>query len=318
MTYYLRQILFVTMIYVTTSGGTPVAQDRKHIYEGIFLRLYTGTTMDEYIDYDLDNSGMISSKIDKNKPTVLYIHGYTENLMRNSVKTVVQAYLKRNDHNVMGVDYGILANDSYISLVKNAPRIGADIAKALDEMVKSGFDSEKLHVVGHSMGGQIAGNIGRKVSFKIPRITGLDPAGPFFNILEPRLSNSDARFVDIIHTDYGFYGIAATTGTVDFFPNNGHRVQAGCPLNATIYSKADFCSHHRSWRFYAESVTDESAFLGVQCSSSFRFITGECNNNTRIIMGYGTPNNAQGNIYLLTAAQNPFGLKEKGAEVDIL
>jgi hypothetical protein len=66
----------------------------------------------------------------------------------------------------------------------------------------------------------------------------LDPAGPFFNILEPRLSNSDARFVDIIHTDYGFYGIAATTGTVDFFPNNGHRVQAGCPLNATIYSKA--------------------------------------------------------------------------------
>jgi len=46
--------------------------------------------MDEYIDYDLDNSGMISSKIDKNKPTVLYIHGYTENLMRNSVKTVVQ------------------------------------------------------------------------------------------------------------------------------------------------------------------------------------------------------------------------------------
>jgi hypothetical protein len=72
----------------------------------------------------------------------------------------------------MGVDYGILANDSYISLVKNAPRIGADIAKALDEMVKSGFDSEKLHVVGHSMGGQIAGNIGRKVSFKIPRITG--------------------------------------------------------------------------------------------------------------------------------------------------
>jgi len=66
----------------------------------------------------------------------------------------------------------------------------------------------------------------------------LDPAGPFFNILEPRLSHSDARFVDIIHTDYGFYGIGVTTGTVDFFPNNGRRVQSGCPLNATIYSEA--------------------------------------------------------------------------------
>jgi len=66
--------------------------------------------------------------------------------------------------------------------------------------------------------------------------TGLDPAGPLFHMIFSHLSSSDARMVDIIHTDYGFYGISRSTGTVDFFPNNGGRVQPGCPTNAAFFS----------------------------------------------------------------------------------
>lgn len=58
---------------------------------------------------------------------------------------------------------------------------------------------------------------------------GLDPAGPFYNIVQKTLSSNDARFVDIIHTDYGLIGVGRTTGTVDFFPNNGRNPQPGCP-----------------------------------------------------------------------------------------
>lgn len=83
--------------------------------------------------------------------------------------------MKRNDHNVIGVDYGILANDSYINVVGNARVVGAGVAMALDEMVKSGFNPEKLHIVGHSMGGQVAGYVGRGVGFQIRRITGEIP-----------------------------------------------------------------------------------------------------------------------------------------------
>ncbi|XP_014483285.1 PREDICTED: uncharacterized protein LOC106748882 [Dinoponera quadriceps] len=78
---------------------------------------------------------------------------------------------------------------------------------------------------------------------------------------------------------------------------------------------SDFCSHKYSWRFYAESVTNELSFLGVQCSSWSRFLSGECNNHTRVVMGYGASRRANGSIYLMTAAQNPFGLREKGAQV---
>lgn len=37
----------------------------------------------------------------------------------------------------------------------------------------------------------------------LPRITGLDPAEPYFNDTDPltRLETSDATFVDVIHTD---------------------------------------------------------------------------------------------------------------------
>jgi len=46
--------------------------------------------MNEYIDYGLDNASMIPSKMDKDKSTVIYIHGYTENLTKESVKIVVE------------------------------------------------------------------------------------------------------------------------------------------------------------------------------------------------------------------------------------
>ncbi|XP_012232853.2 pancreatic triacylglycerol lipase-like [Linepithema humile] len=301
-----QRFIFAVIIYAAATSAEPV---EDNITDSIFLRLYAGS-LDEYIDYSLENDTILSKLID-GKPTVLYIHGFMEHLEKESVRTVIQAYLKRNDHNVIGIDYGKVANDTYPNVVKNAFNVGTTLAETLDKLVALGFDARKLHVVGHSMGAQIAGIVGREVSFRIPRITGLDPAGPLFNILMPRLSSSDASMVDIIHTDYGFYGIGRSTGTVDFFPNNGVRVQPGCPLNTTFYSDEDFCSHHRSWRYYAESLTDESAFLGVQCPSPFSFISGGCNNNTLIAMGYGTPITAKGSVYLVTSHQSPFAL-EKG------
>lgn len=70
--------------------------------------------------------------------------------------------------------------------IPNAYAIGKIVAKALLIMKGLGFDLDKFHVVGHSLGGQLAGIIGREVyaqsgnTYKLKRITALDPAGPFF------------------------------------------------------------------------------------------------------------------------------------------
>lgn len=53
-------------------------------------------------------------------------------------------------------------------------------------MINNGLDFNKLHIVGHSLGGQMAGNLGRKIkeksnnTIKLRRITSLDPAFPPF------------------------------------------------------------------------------------------------------------------------------------------
>ena len=58
---------------------------------------------------------------------------------------------------------------------------------------------------------------------------GLDPARFAFTDAPPdaRLDKSDARFVDVIHTDIGKWGLEQPVGHVDFYPNGGAS-QAGC------------------------------------------------------------------------------------------
>ena len=60
-------------------------------------------------------------------------------------------------------------------------------------------------------------------------MTGLDPAGPFFTLVSSayRLDASDARYVDVIHTNAGVAGTIRRGGHIDFYPNGG-TTQPGC------------------------------------------------------------------------------------------
>lgn len=75
-----------------------------------------------------------------------------------------------------------------------------------------------------------------QVQSQLPHITpflfllpGLDPAGPLFSSTHSavRLDPSDARFVDVIHTDARRWGIEEPCGHIDFYPNGGEN-QLGC------------------------------------------------------------------------------------------
>lgn len=94
-----------------------------------------------------------------------------------------------------------------------------------------------MHLIGHSLGSHSAGACGHYVTRgRIARITGLDPALPLFSSapLSARLDQSDAEFVDVIHTDGGVNGFAQPIGHVDFYPNGGGWTQPGCTLNEII------------------------------------------------------------------------------------
>ena len=72
----------------------------------------------------------------------------------------------------------------------------------------------------------------------------MDPAGPKFDVdkVKTRLAESDAEYVDVIHTDVGLgegnFGMEEPIGHADFYPNGFRIKQPGCytPGTYSFYS----------------------------------------------------------------------------------
>ncbi|EDW11824.1 pancreatic triacylglycerol lipase [Drosophila mojavensis] len=290
--------------------------------------LYYGPSVADSDIYDLhDSKNLLEDEhLDLNKNTVLYLHGYLEDPDVESIHVIAEAYLERNDTNLIVLDWGELADGNYIfDAVVNAKQLGPELAKVLLDMFEHGLDIEKFHIVGHSLGGQMAGIIGREITrrskgvLKIKRITGLDPAFPLFYLtagLAAHLSASDAEFVDVIHTDAWLYGAPSSTGTVDFWPNGGKTLQPGCPKrNYKMLSDNDLSSHRRSWWFWAESVSDRFPikFDAVAAKSWDDFKLNKIIESEQpVVMGHNCPTNIHGDFYLQTNGLTPYARGKDG------
>ncbi|KAG5669066.1 hypothetical protein PVAND_016966 [Polypedilum vanderplanki] len=115
---------------------------------------------------------------------------------------------------------------------------------------------------------------------KLGRITGLDPAKPYFEFTHPivRLDPSDAKFVDIVHTDSGFFihnsfGIKQEIGHLDFYLNDGEN-QPSCK-NTSISDIT--CHHAKSIDYFIESINTKCKFTAISCNSYEEFSKGKCN-----------------------------------------
>lgn len=96
---------------------------------------------------------------------------------------------------------------------------------------------------------------------------------------DTRLSKDDAKYVQAIHTNAYLYGITYDVGHADFWPNGGSH-QEGCILDI-----AEFCSHIRSFYYFAESVRNNNNFYSRQCGSYGEYELGGCSENTVALMG---------------------------------
>jgi len=125
--------------------------------------------------------------------------------------------------------------------------------------------------------------------------------------------------VDVIHTDAGLYGAPVTSGTVDFWPNGGRTLQPGCPpRNFRPLTDNDLCSHRRSWRFWAESLTAPpgTAFPAVKADDYTDFTRGRVDRSQIAMMGIECATNLSGHYYLQTNAQLPFARGINGTVYD--
>ncbi|CAD0202238.1 unnamed protein product [Chrysodeixis includens] len=204
-------------------------------------------------------------------PTVVIVHGWLSNQDSDLNPVIRKAYLDHIDVNVIVLDWRRLALSNYVTAVLGVPAVGRGLGqflRFLKQVTKQ--DYSKMHLVGFSLGAHIVGNAGKELNGKVARITGLDPAGPLWNLNSNSLGPNDAVYVEAIHTDGGYtvggLGIGADVANADFYVNGGTS-QPGCLTNV--------CNHNRAWKYFAASVTYDH-LVGNECASSWQITWNSC------------------------------------------
>ncbi|XP_078656697.1 pancreatic lipase-related protein 2-like [Branchiostoma floridae x Branchiostoma belcheri] len=319
--------------YPFDNTGRVVPQSPEYINTVFYVFTKSNPTIEarQAISYD-DILSVQNSPFDPTKPVKVLIHGFYSYPITGDpfwAGDAMREILKRDDINVIIVDWNKGAEfPNYAQAATNIRLVAAQVAKLITFLINgTGASLNQFSLVGHSLGAHLSGHVGRRLP-GLPRITGLDPAEPFFEDYDPivRLDPTDALFVDVIHTDggeilSGAWGLDLPSGHVDFYPNGG-KGQPGCgntwigsitsvfDPSVTLDDVVD-CSHNRAYEFYIESINNPCKFVAYPCRSYDDFAAGgcrDCSNNACSVMGYDVDNNmaARGSLYLSTGDTGPY------------
>ncbi|XP_055333759.1 pancreatic triacylglycerol lipase-like [Paramacrobiotus metropolitanus] len=265
----------------------------------------TTTIIDPYRQPSITESGF---QFDKD--TKIIVHGFTDNYAWSWWADVKTAYLEDADVNVIRVYWSTANTPPLVQAAANARLLGAYVAKFV-KLLRSDYNysPSRVHLIGHSLGAQVVGYIGADVGkngTKVARITGIDPAGMYFQNMPNfvRLDPSDAEVVDTIVTDAGSilqmaFGSTQNMGHLNFHVNGGSD-QPGCDqsLISTIISgptsfntssfdtaatvtqtgyQAVMCNHYRALAVFTETINRRKCPLtAYHCSSYAEFLQGKC------------------------------------------
>lgn len=254
---------------------------------------------DELIKWSSPISDYSKLPFNASKPTKVITHGWLDALYFGQWMTKMKnALLLAGDYNVITVDWRGGNGLPYAQATANTRLVGAEIAvmiRKLQKVFKANVST--FHIMGHSLGAHVAGYAGERIP-GLGRITGLDPADPYFQHMPAfvRLDPTDARFVDILHTDGGTVldlvkgeglGMYQPTGHLDFYPNGGSKMP-GCSFGTSISStfskglmqamrSAVVCNHERAVTYYLETVSDRSCkWMAFACPSYHMYKRGQC------------------------------------------
>ncbi|KAL3276598.1 hypothetical protein HHI36_011970 [Cryptolaemus montrouzieri] len=204
--------------------------------------------------------------IDISLPTKVLIHGWFGTGNNDFIKKLANQYHKKGKYNVIGIDWSRHSRRDYIASSCSTRDIGKAITEFLLTLMKGDLKLlPNIHLIGHSLGAQVAAFAGKEMmnrtGRKIGRITGLDAAAPLFEFpfkvpRHLRLEAEDAEYVDGIHTNMGFFGFASAYGSADFFVENGSPIQPGC--NTNNFFEDLVCSHARAVDLFQESITSKN------------------------------------------------------------
>ncbi|XP_063830081.1 pancreatic triacylglycerol lipase-like [Ostrinia nubilalis] len=246
-----------------------------------------------------DANSIRNSNYNPNVPTVVISHGWLSKQSTSINPAIRDVYLRRNDVNVIVLDWRRLAISDYITAVRGVPGVGRGLGQFINFLLSTvGGNLNNFHLIGFSLGAHVVGNAGRELGGRVARVTGLDPAGPMWHYNSNRINRNDGIYVEAIHTDGGIYGlgIGSAVADADFFPNGGFN-QPGCIT--------DICDHNRAWELFAATVT-HNHLQGNQCDSMTQVTLNRCRGATLNMGNDNLRKTGNGIFRVNTARRYPF------------
>jgi hypothetical protein len=172
-------------------------------------------------------NSLIESELLPTNRIIFIAHGFLTTQHKQWLHSMKDLMIEERDQTVCiigwgnGADIGIL---KYEQASANALAVGQWLAKYA-KALRQRFNDLYIWGLGHSLGAHLMGMSGRE-SQVFDRITGLDPAGVGFQVEneDKRLNFSDAKLVDVIHSDgknVPYFGTLLPLGSIDFYPNYG-------------------------------------------------------------------------------------------------
>ncbi|GBN90975.1 Putative endothelial lipase [Araneus ventricosus] len=261
--------------------------------------------------------------------TKFIIHGFQIKLSPgNLFEKMKDTLLEYDKYNVIIVNWTRFNRQNYAPDVVNAYIVGVVVADMINFLAShASVNVKSIHLIGHSLGAQIAGVAGKHVP-NLGRITGLDPAGPGYSVKFKfdRLTSADAELVDAIHSsnadhEMGF-GTPYPMAWMNFYPNGGQR-QPKCQMGKnysdgdgvehTIRTSQDQagCNHDSSITYFISSILD-CEYLSTRCKDYESYENGRCKSesNSENKMGFhcvgisGLKDHSK--FYLDTSGNSPF------------
>ncbi|XP_076645357.1 uncharacterized protein LOC143354867 [Halictus rubicundus] len=288
--------------------GTPnetLAETEHDLPNRVHFNLYTkANPTDGQRLYFGDVHALQKSNFNFSKPTIFVTHGCLSIINNDAVTLIRDAYLQHGDYNVVGIDWSTISFTQISWASDRVPIVSKYISSLINFLQNQGLNLSRVTIVGHGLGGHVAGLTARLAKGQVDHVVALDPALPNFALSQPgrRVARGDAKYVQVIHTNAGVLGYEEAIGDIDFYPNKGAS-QPGC--------RSNICSHLRAYNYFAESINSKLGFEAVKCDSDSDLNEGTCNSDPKTLLGGVNPDyNAKGVYYLTTNENSPFA---KGA-----
>ncbi|KAL1467899.1 hypothetical protein MTO96_005674 [Rhipicephalus appendiculatus] len=307
---------FITLL-IWTATATAVnkssPEEREHIDTRFIFYSRENTMRGELLKWSSTQEEVARSATFKaSRPTKVLVHGWVDTLFFGAwLRKMTKAFLMVGDCNVIIVDWQGGNALPYTQATANSRVVGAEIALLVNKLEKAfGAKRDTFHILGHSLGAHVAGYAGERLP-GLGRITGLDPADPYFQHMprEVRLDPTDARLVDVLHTD--------GASVFDIYKAEGSTFLATLTKGAIHAARSVVCNHERAVEYFLDSIMErECTSLAFACVSFEAFRQGrcsDCGNNGRLCarMGFHADrwkptDNTSVQMYLHTMDSAPF------------